>query len=147
MDGNRNSDQVFRLTGTVDQVGRARRLVSGALGREHPLHDDCVLLTSELATNAVVHSHSGDGGVFTLTVSHTADLVRVCVQDEGSAEPPCSCGANAYAAGGRGLPLLEALARRWGLIREAGANSVWFEIAFDLVGVSAAAPNGRLLTW
>jgi anti-sigma regulatory factor (Ser/Thr protein kinase) len=137
-------DRVFRLAGTMDQVARARGLVSSALGEDHPLHDDCVLLTSEVATNAVIHSESGRGGSFTLTVSYSASVVRVCVQDEGSLEPPCTCQANVYAASGRGLPLLDALARRWGLIREAGSNIVWFELALDLVGVSSAPLNGRL---
>ncbi|RBQ16057.1 ATP-binding protein [Spongiactinospora rosea] len=140
-------DRMFRLAGTADQVARARRLVSRALGVDHPLHDDCVLLTSEVATNAVVHSDSGRGGTFTLRVSYSAGTVRVCVQDDGSLAPPCTCGAAhaaAHAIGGRGLPLLDTLARRWGVIREAGANRVWFELALDLACVSAAPPNGRL---
>ncbi|PZG38199.1 ATP-binding protein [Spongiactinospora gelatinilytica] len=141
-----DKDRVFHLAGTADEIARARRLVSRALGVDHPLHDDCVLLTSEVATNAVVHSDSGRGGTFTLRVSYSAGTVRVCVQDDGSLAPPCTCGADAdaHATGGRGLPLLDALARRWGVIREAGANRVWFELALDLAGVSAAPPNGRL---
>lgn len=139
--GHADTDQfgrrVFRLAGAPDQVARARSLVSTVIGRGHPLHDDCVLLTSELATNAVLHSHSGDGGAFTLTVSFAADRVQVCVQDDGSHAPPCVCGTDLHASGGRGLPLLEAIARRWGLIRESGANQVWFELGLDLV------PNGR----
>ncbi|GLW98578.1 ATP-binding protein [Microtetraspora sp. NBRC 16547] len=122
-------DRVARLAGGKEQVVRARRLVSAALGRDHPLHDDCVLLTSEIATNAVVHSRSGEGGSFTLTVSCTEDRVRVCVQDEGSADPPCAGHAVSNGTSGRGLPLLDALAARWGMIREAGRNQVWFEMA------------------
>jgi anti-sigma regulatory factor (Ser/Thr protein kinase) len=129
------SEWVLRLAGSPDQVARARRLVSMSLGRDHPLHDDCVLLTSEIATNAVIHSRSGDGGVFTVTVSYSAEGVRVCVQDEGSSDAPCVCHASADATGGRGLPLLEALAHRWGLIREAGSNKVWFELALELATV------------
>ncbi|OPG04574.1 hypothetical protein B1L11_37375 [Microbispora sp. GKU 823] len=49
-----------------------------------------MLLTSEIATNAVVHSRSGDGGTFTVTVSCLPDRVRVCVEDDGSAGPPCA---------------------------------------------------------
>lgn len=80
------SEWVLRLAGSPDQVVRARRLVSMTLGRDHPLHDDCVLLTSEIATNAVIHSRSGDGGAFTVTVAYSATGVRVCVQDEGSSQ-------------------------------------------------------------
>lgn len=135
-------DRVFRLPGTVDQVARARRIVSRTLGPDHPLHDDCVLLTSEIATNAVLHSASGHGGAFTLTVSCFPDRVVVSVCDDGSACPPCGCRASLTSSGGRGLPLLEALARRWGVTRENGTNNVWFELALDLMGASAAAASG-----
>ncbi|WP_326821807.1 ATP-binding protein [Streptosporangium sp. NBC_01639] len=134
------SEWVLRLAGSPDQVARARRLVTMTLGRDHPLHDDCVLLTSEIATNAVLHSRSGDGGLFTVTVTCSAEAVRVCVQDEGSSSAPCVCRASADATGGRGLPLLEALAHRWGLVRQAGANRVWFE----LVLTPATVPMSRL---
>ncbi len=133
--GDGGAVRVFlRLPGRPDQVARARRWISQELGRGHPLHDDCVLLTSEIATNAVLHSRTGAGGAFTLDLSHSDKRVYVSVRDEGSAEPPCACHAAPSAANGRGLPLLEALARRWGLIREAGANEVWFELVVAPTG-------------
>lgn len=127
-----DSDRVLRLAGDPDAVARARRLVSSALGTRHPLHDDCVLLTSEIATNAVVHSDSGDGGAFMLSVSHSAEWVRIAVQDAGSVDPPFGWRPSSpLDTGGRGLLLLEALAHRWGFIREAGTNNVWFEMRID----------------
>ncbi|MFG1755450.1 ATP-binding protein [Streptosporangium sandarakinum] len=39
-----------------DQIRHARDFVAGLLGNDHPLRDDAVLLTSELATNAVEHA-------------------------------------------------------------------------------------------
>ncbi|MEV7007010.1 ATP-binding protein [Streptosporangium sp. NPDC051022] len=129
-------ERVLHLEGSPDQVARARRLISTALGRDHPLHDDCVLLTSEIATNAVVHSRSGDGGTFTVTVVYSAGGVRVSVQDEGSTDAPCVCHASAESTGGRGLPLLEALSHRWGFVREAGTNRVWFELVMEPATVS-----------
>ncbi|MEU6998907.1 ATP-binding protein [Nonomuraea sp. NPDC046570] len=121
------------LPGAPDQVARARRLVTGALGRAHPLHDDSVLLTSELVTNAVVHSQSGDGGTFTLTVLVTDARVRICVKDGGSDAPPCACRTSQMAGSGRGLPILEALSHRWGFTRESGVNTVWFELVLVTV--------------
>ncbi|ETK32701.1 ATP-binding protein [Microbispora sp. ATCC PTA-5024] len=129
--GDGSGHRVARLDGGRDQVGRARRLVSATLGRDHPRHDDCVLLTSEIATNAVVHSRSGLGGTFTITVACLADRVRVGVEDDGSAGPPCAGHAVPEGPNGRGLPLLDALSDRWGLVREGGRNEVWFEIWFD----------------
>ncbi|GGL25664.1 ATP-binding protein [Planomonospora parontospora] len=127
---------VLRLAGSPEQVMRARRLVSATLGRDHPLHDDCVLLTSEIVTNAVVHSRSGRGGAFVLGISCSVRGVRVSVQDEGSSSAPCVCHASDEATGGRGLPLLEALAHRWGLVRRAGSNRVWFELELESAELS-----------
>ncbi|MET8047354.1 ATP-binding protein [Streptosporangium sp. NPDC005286] len=45
-----------RFTAVPDQVRPARNFVAEILGDDHPLHDDAMLLTSELATNAVEHS-------------------------------------------------------------------------------------------
>jgi hypothetical protein len=52
------------------------------------------------------------------------------------------CHASADATGGRGLPLLEALAHRWGLIREAGSNKVWFELVLELATVRRSTLAG-----
>jgi len=47
-----------RFPATPDQVRNARTFVADILGDNHPLLDDAILLTSELATNAVEHSAS-----------------------------------------------------------------------------------------
>ncbi|MGW7480287.1 ATP-binding protein [Nonomuraea muscovyensis] len=123
-------DLLVRLPGLPSQVSRVRRLVTAALGRDHPLYDDCVLLASELATNAILHSRSGAGGWFTVAVHASGEAVRVWVADAGSDEPPCVCRTGSRTAtSGRGLPLLEALSDRWGLSRSGGATTVWFELA------------------
>ncbi|MFI7441827.1 ATP-binding protein [Nonomuraea indica] len=125
----RPRDLLVRLPGLPSQVSRVRRLVAAALGRDHPLYDDCALLASELATNAILHSRSGAGGWFTVAVRTSGAAVRVWVADAGSEEPPCACRTGPRATGGRGLPLLEALSHRWGLSRSGGATTVWFELA------------------
>ncbi|SEM33881.1 ATP-binding protein [Nonomuraea pusilla] len=116
------------LAGLPSQVSRARALVTAALGRDDPLHDDCLLLTSELATNAVLHSRSGAGGSFTVAVRSSDELVRVYVADAGSDGPPCVCRTGAGATTGRGLPLVDALSHRWGFARSDGSTTVWFEL-------------------
>jgi anti-sigma regulatory factor (Ser/Thr protein kinase) len=125
----RGGVQVFlRLPGRPDQVAYARRWISAELGRGHPLRDDALLLASEIATNAILHSRTGDGGTFTLDLSYSDSWVLLRVRDEGSADPPCACHAAQGATAGRGLPLVEALSLRWGVIREARTNEVWFEL-------------------
>ena len=130
------------LPGAPEQVARARRLVTSALGREHPLLEESILLTSELVTNAVVHSRSGGaGGCFTLSVRCSDSRVRVCVKDGGSDAPPRACRSSTQAAGGRGLPIVEALSQRWGFSRECGLNTVWFELM--MATVPAGWPEGE----
>ncbi|MFC4007333.1 ATP-binding protein [Nonomuraea purpurea] len=126
------------MPGDPCEVSRARGLVRTALGRDHPLYDDVVLLTSELATNAILHSRSGAGGSFTVTVSSSDHRVRVCVADSGSDGAPCVARAGAQSTSGRGLPLIEALSHRWGFVREDGATTVWFELLHARVPAGAA---------
>jgi anti-sigma regulatory factor (Ser/Thr protein kinase) len=121
-------DLVARLPGVPSQVSRARGLVTDALGRDHPLYDDVVLLTSELATNAILHTRSGAGGSFTVAVTSSETAVRVYVADSGSDGPPCVCRTSTQSTSGRGLPLIEALSHRWGFTREEGSTTVWFEV-------------------
>jgi anti-sigma regulatory factor (Ser/Thr protein kinase) len=130
---------VVRFPGIPSQVARARGLVTAALGRDHPLYDDCVLLTSELATNAILHSRSGDGGSFTVSVRAAESLVRVLVKDGGSSGPPCACRTGTQATSGRGLPLIETLSHRWGFVRENGATSVWFELRLVMIPAQRSA--------
>ena len=62
--------QVTEYTGTFpglpDQVQHARHAVARYLDG-HPVTDDAVLIVSELASNAVLHSDSA-GGFFTVSV-------------------------------------------------------------------------------
>ncbi|GAA4534145.1 MULTISPECIES: ATP-binding protein [Nonomuraea] len=132
-------DLEMRFPGDPAAVARARGLVTGTLGRDHPLHDDCALLISELATNAVLHTRSGGGGSFTVRLRATGATVLVCVEDAGSDGPPCVCGADPRATSGRGLPMLEALSNRWGYTRGDGTTTVWFELLLVTVPAGWAA--------
>ena len=69
---------------TPDQVGQARRFLSGLLG-DHPGASDAVTCLSELAANACLHSASArPGGKFTVRVITGKDLgLRIEVSDAG----------------------------------------------------------------
>ena len=59
--------------GQPGQVRRARQEIARYL-TGHPASDDAVLITSELASNAVLHSNS-NGRIFTVRAEiHTGDL-------------------------------------------------------------------------
>jgi anti-sigma regulatory factor (Ser/Thr protein kinase) len=87
-----------------------------------------LLLVSETVTNAVVHGECTSVGTVDLEVDLSGDGVWVGVTNTGPplehtpALPPPS------ATGGRGLCLVEALARDWGTGYARGNTSVWFEV-------------------
>jgi anti-sigma regulatory factor (Ser/Thr protein kinase) len=115
----------LELPPTTDSVPRARRFVAHELRESSADVDTAVLLASEVVANAVLHART----VVTLRVVQANESVRVEVQD-GS---PVELRIHAFSptsATGRGLRLLDALARRWGvrLLAPKGGKVVWFEV-------------------
>ena len=74
--------------GIAAAVGQARRFVAGVIGDGFPALDDVLVLVSEVASNAVRHTASGDGGAFEVAVWMTGGSVRVEIGDQGSASEP-----------------------------------------------------------
>ena len=93
-----------------------------------PAADDAVLLASELATNAVTHTASGDGGQFTVTVYQTSTWVRVEVRDAGSATTPAARPHAIVGESGYGLGLVDLMSTRWGHAGGTRGRVVWFEL-------------------
>jgi DNA-binding NarL/FixJ family response regulator len=115
------------LSNDPRSAGDARRFVAGTLEpwQLGPLVDTVTLLTSELVTNAVVHASSEVDVVVRLT----GTVARVEVTDRSELAPaPRQSGVEDDS--GRGLTLVQALARRWGSGRQpGGGKTVWFEVA------------------
>jgi anti-sigma regulatory factor (Ser/Thr protein kinase) len=87
------------------------------------LADDAALLVSELVTNSVVHAHSD----VALRLWRTGSGIRVEIADRDSrlvAPRP----VDPEALGGRGLYLVETLARAWGVHPAGAGKAVWFEL-------------------
>lgn len=113
-----------------DQVGQARGLIARLIGRLHPRAADAALLTSELVTNAVLHSDSAlPGGTVAITVLRSAGGLRVEVADSGSELSAPVVRVAADAAGGHGLFLVQKLSDRWGYLRDESGTTVWFWLA------------------
>jgi anti-sigma regulatory factor (Ser/Thr protein kinase) len=114
------------LSNDPRSAGDARRFVAGTLQPWElgPLVDTVTLLTSELVTNAVVHA----GTEVDVVVRLTGAIARVEVTDRSELVPtPRHTGLEADS--GRGLALVQALARRWGTSRQpGGGKTVWFEV-------------------
>lgn len=130
--GDRQDGGVLRrFAGRPDQVGAARRFVRALLsGRlAGPVAGDLVeLLVSELATNAVEHTASGDGGAFRVGLVSRPGTLRVTVCDDGGSGCPRPAEPAADREAGRGLAMVELLAERWGVERTPHGHAVWFEL-------------------
>jgi len=88
------------------------------------LNEAAILLTSEIVTNAIRHA----GGECEVIVGVDAGQVRVEVHDPTSC-PPVLRTPGPTDECGRGLPLVAAIAHRWGSEPLAGnGKTVWFEL-------------------
>ncbi|MES9536570.1 MULTISPECIES: ATP-binding protein [unclassified Actinomadura] len=112
--------------GTGRSVARARRFVREVLGTG-PVADTVELCVSELVTNAVRHSASGDGGQITVTVAADGDVIRGEVTDDGAADSTPHVRGAARDEGGRGMMIVDALTTRWGVTPAPPGVTVWFE--------------------
>ncbi|WP_420802637.1 SpoIIE family protein phosphatase [Streptomyces cavernae] len=104
--------------------GKARRLARKALSRwdMEDLSDSVELLVSEVVTNAVRYASRP----VTLRLLRT-DVLRCEVGDDVPQLPRLRQ-ARATDEGGRGLYLVNKLARRWGATRLSTGKVVWFEL-------------------
>lgn len=108
----------------VSQVRRdLRRLTDG-----WPVADDLILLASELCTNAVLHSRSGQpGGSFTiLTEIHPEDFAWIEVADQGGAWHACKRDGSRP----HGLDIVGSIAGddNWGIDGDPRSHVVWVRL-------------------
>jgi anti-sigma regulatory factor (Ser/Thr protein kinase) len=130
--------------GEQDQVAAARDFVKRVAGR-CPMLDEAVLLTSELCTNTLLHTASGQGGSFEVTVHCEHDSVRVEVHDDGSKNVPALRVFDEFSEAGRGLALVDLIATRWGQNGDELGRSVFFELRWgppQTTTSHANAPTG-----
>ncbi len=93
-----------------------------------PVVDDVLLVASELTTNAVRHSGAAPGSEIELRAALAPGAVVIEVIDEGRSDSsPEVRPADASLPGGFGLPVVAAVARRWGSERRDGLR-VWAEL-------------------
>jgi anti-sigma regulatory factor (Ser/Thr protein kinase) len=83
------------------------------------------LLTTELATNAILHAQSA----FALSLAVDNDRVRVEVKDASPVIPKPPTPPAVDSVSGRGLFLVASLATRWGTDGMTDGKCIWFEVA------------------
>jgi anti-sigma regulatory factor (Ser/Thr protein kinase) len=95
-----------------------------------PMTDDVLVCASELATNALLHSHSGlPYGTFTVRGKISpGGYAWVEVADDGGAWAPAACDPER----GHGLDIIQALADDWGIDGDHHGRTVW--VRFDWPG-------------
>ena len=106
----------------TENVSRARQLVD-RLPRAAAKFDDVRLIVSELASNAIRHARTR----FRVALRHFGDVVRVEVTDRSDGQPVV-CQPESTDPHGRGLFIVAALARRWGVEPEPGGKTIWAEV-------------------
>ena len=116
------------FSGQADQVAAARRFVASAIQAAGPARDVSRLLVSEAATNALLHSASGDGGTFSVGYLISDHLLRVEVRDGGGPSGPRRRIHHLDSMTGRGLDLFDALSDRWGVDGSPDGWTIWFEL-------------------
>ncbi|WP_420719105.1 SpoIIE family protein phosphatase [Streptomyces sp. WM6386] len=121
--------------------GRARRLVRRTLSRWglEELSDSTELLVSEVVTNAVRYASRP------ITVRLLRTHVLRCEVTDDEPRLPVLGQARATDEGGRGLYLVNRVARRWGASRLSTGKVVWFELDRPAVtgSVTATAAPSR----
>lgn len=91
--------------------------------------DTAALLTSELVTNALLHTASGEpGGTVTVTVVDMPDGVLVEVIDDGGSAGVPMVREDLFSTNGRGLYLVKQIAAQWGYLRDRAGTTVWFHL-------------------
>jgi serine/threonine-protein kinase RsbW len=111
--------------GEPGQVGRVRDGLRAYLAG-CPRSEDTILVVSELAANAVLHSRSA-GGTITVRAEVLRDHVRIECEDQGG---PWL--VRQQQDGWHGLDIVTALAADWGIETSAsgGCRVVWARVSF-----------------
>ena len=113
-------------------VRDARTFVADALrGIDPTVLDAAVLMVSELATNAVVHTTSPFG----IGVDSSDHEARISVTDHGHGTPQLRHASSAD-TDGRGLGIVAAFAISWGVDQSTDSKTVWFTVPIDPIVVA-----------
>jgi anti-sigma regulatory factor (Ser/Thr protein kinase) len=107
-------------------IGAARSFVTSRDGVGGDLADSLALVTSELASNAVLHARTP----FVVRVGEAEGRVRVSVFDH-STRLPERRPHGPESVTGRGLAIIESIADVWGVEVVDGGKWVWAIVATD----------------
>ncbi|MFC0543654.1 ATP-binding protein [Kutzneria chonburiensis] len=116
-----------QLPAAVDSAAEARRFVDDTCDawQIDGLREDACLIASELVENAVRHGHSAAG----LRLDLSRGVLTIAVRDDAPA-PPRRRLVGTAPTGGRGVFIVDVIARAWGYAPTwAGGKVVWAVLA------------------
>ena len=119
-----------RLAADLNAAG----IFAGAVG-------DAVLVVSELLSNAIRHARPLPGSSVQVAWALDDDAVEVAVSDGGAATRPTVAHATVSSLGGRGLDIVDYLARTWGVRTDDGGLTVWAVLAAPAHSRQPASPD------
>lgn len=123
--------------GEERQLGVMRRWIKSLLP-DCPARDDAISVATELASNALLHTASGNGGSFAVEIARDASVVLVSVADRGGPTEPHVID-DPDGEHGRGLALVHGLSARTGVVGGQHGRTVWAEISWGDADTPAPA--------
>lgn len=118
------------------QLGLVRHWLASLLP-DCPAREDVASVATELGSNAVRHTASGQGGCFAVEIAWHQSVVRVSVTDGGSPSVP-QLVDDPSGEHGRGLLVVQALSTRTGVCGDRCSRLIWADVPWD--GAVAANP-------
>jgi len=115
--------------GEERQLSALRRWLTLLLP-ECEARDNVIAVASELGSNAVKHTLSGQGGWFAVEITWYLSVVRVAVADCGGQSKPQVID-DPLAENGRGLLLVRGLSLHTGTAGDHRGRLIWSDIAWD----------------
>ncbi|MGW0657554.1 ATP-binding protein [Streptodolium elevatio] len=120
-----------QLPGVPESIPVAREFTRSSL-KGCPNVDAIALVVTELATNAVLHSRSGQGGSVRVWLFPLGGGIAVFVYDDGPATGT-TFDRGDIADYGRGLKIVEHFALRWGSAGDTpGSHLAWADMTWDV---------------
>ncbi|REE99526.1 ATP-binding protein [Thermomonospora umbrina] len=110
--------------GEPEELAKVRNFAATALAG-CPVLDDAILLLDEVTANAIVHT---DSPTIEVALRHVGDVVRGEVRDAGSSDSVPAPKQESDGESGRGLLIVDLLAKQWGSRRTSQGRLVWFEL-------------------
>lgn len=117
----------LRLPFSHESAAEVRRTLTSWLahrGSPEQVIGDACLVATELVSNALRHAGPLADSRLLVRWHVEEDVLVLCVSDGGGSTTPAVVDAPVGAESGRGLAIVEAIARRWYVERTDGANAV-----------------------